>query len=85
MPLQAAYQEKYSTLQRIENQIAALQMDEAEKARRIDTLQFQIQDLERANLQSGEEEELLERRNLLRNSEKIISAVQGGGLLPQWR
>lgn len=77
MPLQIAYQEKYSTLQRIENQISALQMDEAEKARRIDTLQFQIQDLERANLQSGEEEELLERRNLLRNSEKIISAVQG--------
>ena len=77
MPLQAAYQEKYSALQRIENQISALQMDEAEKARRIDTLQFQIQDLERANLQSGEEEELLERRNLLRNSEKIISAVQG--------
>lgn len=77
MPLQIAYQEKYSALQRIENQIAALQMDEAEKARRIDTLQFQIQDLERANLQSGEEEELLERRNLLRNSEKIISAVQG--------
>lgn len=77
MPLQIAYQEKYSALQRIENQIDALQMDEAEKARRIDTLQFQIQDLERANLQSGEEEELLERRNLLRNSEKIISAVQG--------
>ena len=77
MPLQTAYQEKYSALQRIENQISALQMDEAEKARRIDTLQFQIQDLERANLQSGEEEELLERRNLLRNSEKIISAVQG--------
>ena len=77
MPLQSAYQEKYSALQRIENQISALQMDEAEKARRIDTLQFQIQDLERANLQSGEEEELLERRNLLRNSEKIISAVQG--------
>lgn len=77
MPLQIAYQEKYSALQRIENQISALQMDEAEKTRRIDTLQFQIQDLERANLQSGEEEELLERRNLLRNSEKIISAVQG--------
>ena len=77
MPLQIAYQEKYSALQRIESQISALQMDEAEKARRIDTLQFQIQDLERANLQSGEEEELLERRNLLRNSEKIISAVQG--------
>ena len=76
-PLQSAYQEKYSALQKIESQISALQMDESEKARRIDTLQFQIQDLDRANLQSGEEEELLERRNLLRNSEKFISAIQG--------
>ena len=55
----------------------ALQMDESEKARRIDTLRFQINDLERANLQAGEEEELLERRNLLRNGEKFISAIQG--------
>ena len=76
-PLQAAYSEKYSALQEIQNKISALQMDEAEKARRIDTLQFQINDLERADLQAGEEEELLQRRNLLRNGEKIISAIQG--------
>ena len=55
----------------------ALQMDEAEKARRMDTLQFQINELERAKLKPGEEEELQGRRNLLRNAEKFISAVSG--------
>lgn len=77
MPLQIAYSEKFAALQEIQSKISALQMDESEKARRIDTLQFQIKDLERANLQMGEEEELLERRNLLRNGEKFISAIQG--------
>ena len=77
MPLQIAYSEKFAVLQEIQSKISALQMDESEKARRIDTLQFQIKDLERANLQMGEEEELLERRNLLRNGEKFISAIQG--------
>lgn len=76
-PLQAAYSEKFSALQALEKQMDALRMDEAEKARRVDTLQFQIQDLERAELQRGEEEELLERRSMLRNSEKFISALQG--------
>ena len=76
-PLQAAYSEKFSALQALDKQIDALRMDESEKARRMDTLQFQIQDLERADLQIGEEEELLERRSMLRNSEKFISAIQG--------
>ena len=77
MPLQIAYSEKFAALQDIQSKISALQMDESEKARRKDTVQFQIKDLERANLQMGEEEELLERRNLLRNGEKFISAIQG--------
>ena len=53
----------------------ALQMDEAEKARRMDTLRYQIQELQRAKLRPGEEEELTSRRNLLRNGEKFMSAV----------
>lgn len=77
LPLQDSYTAKYAALQEIRSQMDALQMDESEKARRIDTLRFQINDLERANLQAGEEEELLERRNLLRNGEKFISAIQG--------
>ena len=72
-----AYADKYNALTDIRRKMNALQMDEAEKARRMDTLQYQIGELERAKLKSGEEEELQSRRNLLRNAEKFISAVSG--------
>lgn len=73
----SVYADKYNTLTEIRRQMTALQMDEAEKARRMDTLQYQIAELERAKLKEGEEEVLESRRNLLRNGEKFISAVSG--------
>ena len=73
----SVYTDKYNTLTDVRRQMAALQMDEAEKARRMDTLQYQIAELERAKLKEGEEEVLESRRNLLRNGEKFISAVSG--------
>ena len=73
----SAYTDKYNALTEIRRQMTALQMDEAEKARRMDTLQYQIAELERAKLKEGEEEVLESRRNLLRNGEKFISAVSG--------
>ena len=73
----ASYQESYSVLTELRARIRALQMDEAEKARRMDSLRFQIDELERAKLVPGEEEELNARRNLLRNGEKYLSALAG--------
>lgn len=73
----SVYTDKYNALTEIRRQMTALQMDEAEKARRMDTLQYQIAELERAKLKEGEEEVLESRRNLLRNGEKFISAVSG--------
>lgn len=73
----AQYQAAYSNMAELKNQIHALRMDETEKARRIDSLRFQIDELERAELVVGEEEELEQRRNLLRNGEKYISALSG--------
>ena len=71
------YQKAYGRLADLRDHIRALQMDEAEKARRMDSLRFQIDELERAELRSGEEEELEQRRNLLRNGEKYLSALSG--------
>ena len=71
----AAYQSAYGAMAALLDQIRSLQMDEAEKARRMDTLRFQIGELERAELMPGEEEELLQRRELLRNGEKYLSAL----------
>ncbi|WP_242942640.1 DNA repair protein RecN [Oscillibacter sp. PC13] len=70
-----AYHGAYDAMANLRAEIKALQMDEAERARRIDSLHFQIDELERANLQTGEEEELTQRRNLLRNGEKYVSAL----------
>lgn len=72
-----SYRETYQVLDELRRQMQALQMNEAEKARRIDSLHFQIQELEKAELVPGEEEELLARRNLLRNGEKYLSALSG--------
>ncbi len=75
------YAEKYKYFTDIQRKINALQMDEAEKARRVDTLKYQIEELERAKLHIGEEEELTARRNLLRNGEKLISALTAADYL----
>lgn len=75
-PLLTRFQEAYQNLTALRRQMDALKMDEAEKSRRIDTLQYQIQELARAELRPGELEELSERRQLLRNSGKFMEALE---------
>jgi DNA repair protein RecN (Recombination protein N) len=72
-----AYRECYDRVSELERRIRALQMDEAEKVRRMDTLRYQIAELERARLQEGEDEALDERRNLLRNARSWGTAWSG--------
>ena len=69
------YGRLYAEMHATQREIEALQMDEAEKARRVDMLRHQIAELERAELKEGEEEALLARRNILRNGEKFIAAI----------
>ena len=70
-----AYRERFDAWRATRREMDALKMDEAEKARRVDMLHHQIDELERADLQEGEEEALLARRNILRNGEKFLSAI----------
>ena len=69
------YQAAYGDWRGVLKEYEALQMDEGEKARRMDTLQFQVEELENAALRPGEDEELRERRTLLANAEKLSEAV----------
>ena len=71
-----SYRKAYEAVQARKKQIAALEMDEAERSRRVDTLTYQIGELERADLKEGEDEELDERRKLLRSAGKLMDAVQ---------
>lgn len=56
----------------IRQKLSSLGGDEASRGRRIDILKFQIDEIERAELKEGEEEELKAKRLLLNNMEKII-------------
>lgn len=75
--LLAVYRTVYESRQEIVRQLRSLQMDAAEKERRMDTLRHQIADIDRLQLRPGEEEELTARRNLLQNAEKFLAAVSG--------
>ena len=70
------YREAFSQVTALRRQIAALEMDEAERARRVDALQYQIGELELAQLQPGEDEELDGRRTLLRSAGKLMEGLQ---------
>ncbi|MDR2752110.1 MAG: DNA repair protein RecN [Clostridiales bacterium] len=58
-------------------QSKALAMDEAQKGRKVEMLQFQIDEIKAAKLKEDEEEELLLLRQRLNASGKIYSSVQG--------
>ena len=67
----------YEKVRGLQKERDALRMDDGEKARRMDTLTYQIEELERAQLREGEEEELSRRREVLRNAERLTDAVDG--------
>ncbi len=69
------YSEEYGKFSGIKKEISRLNMDEIEKARLSESLLYQIEELERAELKSGEYDAVLARRDLLRNSEKLTEAL----------
>ena len=67
----SAYKEKYDAYRSLVREAQRLSMDETEKQRREESLRYRIQELTKAEIRPGEETELTERRDLLRNSEKL--------------
>ena len=83
--LRQAYQEKYQAVAALRREIQRMTMDEGEKLRRMETLQYQIAEIEKAELEPGEDETLEERRKLLQNAERLskgmdeaVEALYGG-------
>ena len=73
----AAYAAAYRAWMQTKEQLRQINTDEAEKARRIDLLQYQIDEISAAALVSGEEEELRARRKLIQNGLHITTALGG--------
>ncbi len=74
-PLRLDYAQKYSAVSALRREIDRKTMDEGEKLRRMETLKFQIAEIERAELTAGEDEQLEERRKVLQNAEKLSDGL----------
>lgn len=70
-----AYAARFQKLEDVRREIARLSMDEGEKLRRVEALEFQIQEISRAELRSGEDEELEARRKILQNAERLTDGM----------
>jgi DNA repair protein RecN (Recombination protein N) len=58
-------------LRDVRRELAGLRRDERELARRVDLLQYQVDEIDAARLEPGEEEDLVQERNRLANAEQL--------------
>ena len=73
--LRQDYAEKYAAVASLRDEIDRMTMDESEKLRRMETLRYQITEIERAELTAGEDETLEARRKVLQNAEKLADGI----------
>lgn len=69
------YRAAYARMSDLKRRLAQLNTDEAEKARRLDLLRFQVEEIENANPNEQEEEELLARRTMFRHAQTISDSL----------
>ena len=70
-----ALKEQLTEKRNLKSKIAALGGDESERARKLDLLDFQIKEIEKAGIKKGEFDELTARRNIIFNLEKILASL----------
>ena len=73
--LQQSYAERYQEVLILRKEIERISMDEGEKLRRMETLRYQIAEIEKADLKENEDLLLSERRDILRNAEKLSDGM----------
>ena len=74
--LKESYKNYYNEYKDIVKKLKENFGDEKEKQRRIDLLQYQIKEIEEADLKINEEEELENQRKIIMNSEKIAENLE---------
>jgi len=76
------YREAFDALAATDRALRALQLNEAERQRRLDYLAFQLEELEKADVKPGEEEQLRAERQRLAGAGKLRDATrEAEGLL----
>lgn len=80
-PWVEAYRQTYREWRHLERELQNLREVERDAAQRVDLLTFQIREIEAANLQPGEEDELRQERNRLANAEHLATQIRQALLL----
>jgi DNA repair protein RecN (Recombination protein N) len=75
-PALAAYRESYRSLRQVQKELNALRQSEQDAARKVDMLEYQVQEIESAALKADEEDELRQERARLANAESLASLAQ---------
>ena len=75
-----AYAACYERVLSLRRERERLTLDEGEKLRRVEALQYQLEKIGRAALQPGEDEQLENRRKLLQNAEKLSEALAAAAM-----
>ena len=73
--LKQKYTNLYEEYQYINSELSRNYGDDKEKQRTLDLLNYQVNEIENANLKEGEEEQLEERRDMIMASEKIVASL----------
>lgn len=83
------FKELYSLYIKKKNELKSLNTDVNEKNRRLDILNYQIEEIQKADIRPGEKGELTEKLGFLRNAEKVLdllhtayAALNGDGEMP---
>lgn len=83
------FKELYSLYIKKENELKSFNTDVNEKNRRLDILNYQIEEIQKADIRPGEKDELTEKLGFLRNAEKVLdllhtayAALNGDGEMP---
>ena len=74
-PLRETYCEKFEAVSSLRKEIERFSMDEGEKLRKLEMLKYQIAEIEKAELEAGEDDALEERRKVLQNAEKLSDGL----------
>lgn len=69
------YKEIYSKLSALKSELDSIETNDELKERKIELLTFQIDEIESADLSLSEEDELLSRRDVIRNSEQLSENI----------
>ena len=73
--LRNTYLKSYEQVSALRREIQRMSMDESEKVRRMETLRYQIEEISKAELEVGEDEQLENRRKMLQNAEKLSDGI----------